>query len=180
MISITKEEKVRALLSAGLSTKEIARVSGIASSTVLEIRIALDTAKRVSSRKRQRVVELLKAGLPLGQIEVRTRIPANAIHAIRRVEYLQKRFTEAGAPRTCPTCGAAAMLASGGPRLAGGSQVTPRPLTANESGPLLHIVEDAVALRNEGLVTNPLFYNLACRAEEVLNAISGDTHESST
>jgi hypothetical protein len=163
MISIQKEKKIRELLRTGLSDREIGRSSGVEHHVVAKMRRAIDEAHCVSEEKSQDIRWLLKHGMSVKAIELRTGVTENAIKAIRRTYYLQRRESDGSDVAMCPTCGAV-MLPKVVP-----VKDEPEEVVTSESRGLLQVVEDLVQLQRMNVIYHPLFYSLACRAEEALN-----------
>ena len=164
MISIEKEKKIRELLKTGLHDREIARCVGVGHQVVGETRRAIGFVKDIPDSEVQHITSLLKDGMSVSAIECRTKVCRYAIKAIRRTYYLHHRHSDGSDVTSCPTCGAVILPA-----------MKPEPESEHagnvqhEAHGLLQVVEDLVQLQRLNVIYHPLFYSLACRAEEALN-----------
>lgn len=173
LLALDIEEKVHALLNVGMDAVEIAKHLRIKTTTVRRIRAARESMRKLSKKQRQRIVNLVKAGVPERAIESQTRLPINVIRDVRRCAFLQRRKNGLQDPRECPTCGNMMFPES---RSVYMHDKFPYPtgmegLDGGQAAELCRLAIDMVNLDATETVPNPLFFQLARRAEELLKKI---------
>jgi len=175
MLDIEKEKTIRALLRTGMTGREIARQVGVSHFAVDDIRRAARAAKSIPAPLRKEIRNMLFAGLPAGAIEMRLRIPRSEISAVRRYYYLQRRQCVSGGPRKCPACGSMVF-----PRC---DNVLLNPVVISgviQSGDVAEartLIEDLASLHAMRIIPNPLFCDLAQRAENLIERINNENQE---
>lgn len=160
MIFLGTEKLIRKLLGLGLPDRDIAQRTGISHGTVGTIRQMCDLVDGLPRKQKKDIVNLLKAGLSVGSIEMRLRIPKGTILAVRRYYFL---------------------YGCKGENLRLPSQLvnTPSPIRhvpcedklISVIWGLYQIVCDTADLDELAVITSPPFHHIALRAKELLKEI---------
>ncbi len=181
MITLRQEIRVREIISnpLDLSTdRHIAKLTGVSHWQVLYQRRLLDRVKKMSPQKSAKIRELLLAGFPLGAVESTAKATSDEVSCIRRFFYLKKRDPGANGPLPCPTCGSMMFHRRG----SGQVSVSPRRkhlasselthISDDESLALYRLALDMSSLNDLRIINNPMFYQLAVKAEKLLRKIN--------
>jgi hypothetical protein len=167
----TKVKKtVRKLLDKGISSREIARRCDIPHSSVGNIQKTDDFLMELTPGKFQEIQSLLRAGYPIGAIEIRTKVPRDIIYLITGSRVAYGKLGPGMIARTCAKCGAVIIPPRRHP-YAPCMHTTPGEITRAQSEELYRITEDIVSLNAQGVIANQLFFNLATEAVKVLGTI---------
>jgi ribosomal protein S27AE len=177
MITIEKEEQIRRQLALGMTEAQVVASSGVSRKAVCRIIEMLGIISRIPESDKQTVRELFAAGLPVNAVVLNAKMPRSKVVAIRRYYYVQKRQTDGGESRECPTCGAI-MLHRDRCHATQKNDVKEVSIGDAEASLLLNVVSDVVELNSLQLIANPLFYYLAKRASETLEKIHGQKNGS--
>lgn len=178
MLTIAKENEIRHLLEQDPITADntIAQVAGVSRISVQRIRRLVETVEKLGTEKSKQVRKLILQGLSFDSIEVATSVSIENIQAIQRYYFLQPRKSGHLVGR-CPTCGS--MMFDGDYRLQRtltkkSGRLLPPVISEEQAVALYRTVVDFRELDRLCIVTNPLFYYLARRAEKILGEIHGD------
>ena len=163
MVSIETEDAIRKLLDDKLTDREIARLVKVSPFTVGSVRKAREIAAKLTPEQQDEIKSLLMLGLSAEAVSVRTRIPRGLVLAVRRCHYLQQREVGTARPRECPTCGSLMY-----PKSPSTDRQDESPCCTGGGDPVRGVVADLISLNRLRLISHPLFYNLARRAEEVI------------
>jgi len=174
LITLDQENTIRNLLAEEnpRSDRQIAREVGVSRWLVSDIRRAHSDVVSLDRKTREQIRAFLLAGLPPGAVEVKTKIPREMILKVRRFySLLPRRVGEHKSPK-CPTCGSIMFS----------DKEQPDELQQREWGPvpasvpteLVYVARDICDLNEMRIIPNPLFYHLACRAEEALRRIDNN------
>ena len=172
MISLEKEMQVRTLLKAGLSGNEISRVTKVSTDAVYNVRKMVEAIAELTPGQRKQIRTLLNAKVPVGAIEMQTRIPRGLIKAVRRYYFLHSRTLSQHGPNKCPTCGCVKtpVKTCEVKRLPG--SVLYKSVNRADVITMYRVVEDIVALGDSGVIAHPLFYCIVTNARTLLEKIS--------
>jgi hypothetical protein len=120
------------------------------------------------------VRRLLLWEVPIQQISARLKIPVESVGDVHRIYRLHDLVKS---PPKCTECGA--VIFSGADiHATGSSRIRMRGRISRENVHKLYdIVSDLMDLNDLQLITNPLFYHLAQRAEKVYGKIYGKSKE---
>jgi len=179
MITIAQENKVRKLVSEGMTNAEISSRVGISRATVRSIRSMDGLISQLSDEEKAEILRLAKVRTPAGAIELQTKIPKKAVLAMRRHYYLHRRSSGEKEPCKCPTCGAI-MFPENAPAQSSESKFSIDALTIEDAKALYKIVGEVSELGRLRLITHSLFYYLSQRAERTMEKINGKKNETHT
>ena len=159
MLSVEKEEKVRALIFKGMLTKEISNKTKVSPRAVKRVMGTVKLTRLVSKTVRDRISCLSVSGYPAEAVSVKLGISVDVVVAVRNYYYL--RTNKANRKKAVPLC-----------------DMCKDYIEANRQGAnysreptLLSVAEDIAALDRLGILGSPLFTGIASRARA---AIKGD------
>lgn len=176
MIPVEKEVQIHKMVMAGTPTAEIASLMEVSDSTVKRIKMAIAMSADVPEEKLARVRLLTTVGIGHEAISARMKMPVEVVRAIRRAQLLVSSYTKN--PPACPTCGQVIL-----PKEERGEHETteiPRHIDAIHAAELFVLADDVIGLAKANTVRNVLFYDIADRAERLLETLTGvkDAEES--
>lgn len=171
MISITKEGEIRRMLPLG-SDLSISRHVRVARKTVANIRRMCEIVETLEDTRVTKVLDLLWTDLPMEAIVVRAGLTRFDIEMIRRYYYLQPRTADQ--QHKCPTCGGAMEVEVPKSAVAHYKADTRKiepivnKIAVSKTQELYNLIVGMVELKRLGIIRNPLFHDLALRAEDIL------------
>lgn len=180
MITMQQEEAVRDIIRDKRdhrNDREISRATGVSHWTVLYQRRLLDAINKIPPLKVEEVRRLLMNGLAVGAVALESATPKKSVFAIRRYFYLQRRESGSMESRECPTC-ASIMFAKEEMAAAPGTQHAVfraaselLGISDDDALSLYNIVREVHDLHGQEIITSPLFYHIAVKAEKLLRRI---------
>ena len=181
MITLKQEIRVREIISnpLDLSTdRYIAKTTGVSHWQVLYQRRLLNRAKKISLQKTTKIKKLLQAGFPQGAVETQCCATMEEVNCIRRFFYMKLRDPGDGGPLPCPTCGSMMFHKRGSGQVSvqanrkylASSELTH--ISEGESLALYRLALDMSSLNDLRIIDNPMFYQLAKKAEKLLGVIN--------
>lgn len=176
MISIEREERIRAALRAGEHWSIICDREGVSRPTVYTIRAVIECINKLDARLIENIKQLLILETPEGAIEQSLCVPIATIQAVKRWFYMgcpEKRRQPGENPRPCPACGNI-IFPKHELRSIKYDDITLTGLITNDDIIALYrIADEVVELGNERIIANPLFYDLLQRSKATLEKVSG-------
>jgi len=179
-MSRKQEETIRKLLAnKNTSYSEISRRAGVSYKAVQHVHYVCKTVNSLPPQKREEIRKFILAGLPDRVTVSRSQVPSKTVHAVRRFYFLHPRKLGGRRTRKCPTCGL---------MVSDGQQEQPKrlprrnaklPPIINEAGAseLYRVAQDILGLDELRVISNPLFFYLARRAEKVVKKIDREHKE---
>jgi hypothetical protein len=172
------KKSIRKLVDKGVTYREIARRFRIPHSSVGNIARIDDFLMELTPQKFQEIQTLLRAGYPVGAIEIRTKVPRNIIYLITKSKVGYGKLGPGMIARQCAKCGSVIIPPSRHsyePCI----RTTPGDITRSQAEELYRIAEDVVSLNAQGVIANQLFFALAIEAVKILGTI-GATQNAET
>jgi hypothetical protein len=172
MLTIKKEEEIRNLIDdpRGFPIRDISEKVGVSYPTINKIWNMLRDVDELGMPRALEIREYLLRGLAIETISLRMKVSCQKIVDVQRYYYLQPRRSGRRVGE-CPTCGS--IMFDSVEKLKEKFarkpiKAVPKKLSRQQTDELYGLITELVELNRCCIITNPLFYHLAQRAEKIL------------
>jgi hypothetical protein len=174
-MQIEKERKIRDMLNGMESIKKIAFHLNISADTVIKRKRMYKSLDSISEEKLDEVRKLLAMGTPAGKVEIMLQIPVKTIRHIQLFDEIMDSHKEPEAT-VCPECGSLSWpgCQTGYTRKFRNDYISVNSIDDIGIMELRGVVLDLLCLGDLHVISNPLFYDLFRKADEVIERIKSN------
>lgn len=172
-VSMEQETKIRSLLSGGLSNSYISATVDICRDTINRRRKLYASVDAITESDRNSIRAMLWEGIPIGAISVKLKIPETSVLNVQFFDVITA-YRNDSLVKKCQECGSAIYppCQTGGSNFTAARTKLSREVTQHEGRQLYGIALELLQLHDLHLITNPMFFDLAQRAERVMDEIN--------